>query len=421
MRHYDLLKNVFLYTSSNVLNKSIPFLLLPVYTRYLNPSDYGIVVTFQVLLGFMTVVTGISSNGAVMVSFFKLKKQELSEYIGNIFFILLINTVIFCLLVDAFKAILSNYLNLPALWLLISISIALAQSALSITLVIWQAEKKAMNYGLFNFFIVITNAALALYFIVVLGWKWQGNLLGITISTILFGIIGVFILFKRRYISLSFNAEYIKDILRFGVPLVPHSLSGMIMTSIDRIFINSMVSVAATGIYAVGSQVGLIISLLTVSFNTAWAPVLFEKLTENDFTAKIKIVKFTYLYCVIVIIFALLLGLISPTILSILVGKEYQNASVYVIWIALGSAFQGIYLINGLYISYVEKTYFLTIITFSCALLNMGLNYFLIRYNGVIGAAQASCLTSFVFCTATWFLSSKVYKMPWNLLRTEQS
>ena len=68
-----------------------------------------------------------------------------------------------------------------------------------------------------------------------------------------------------------------------------------IITRIDRIFINSMVRVDATGVYSVGYQVGMIIGLLTQSFNLAWSPFLFEKLKENNYSTKVKIVKFTYL------------------------------------------------------------------------------------------------------------------------------
>jgi len=90
---HKLFKNTFIYTGTNVINKAIPFFLLPIMTRYLTPTDYGIVATFGVLLAIMTVFVGLSMNGAINVNFFKLNKEELKEYIGNVFSILFFSLI----------------------------------------------------------------------------------------------------------------------------------------------------------------------------------------------------------------------------------------------------------------------------------------------------------------------------------------
>ena len=395
--------------------KAIPFLLLPVLTRYLTPSDYGIVATFQVVLGFMIVFVGLNGNGAVMVNFFKLDGQSLKIYIGNMFFIIFVIVIVILGFLCILNSTLSNFIKFPSPWLFVSVIVALGQVIVSLVLVLWQAERRALAYGSFNICNMLVNVSLSLFLIIAIGLKWQGRLLGIVISSFVFALISLFILCKKRYIILSFNKEYIKDALLFGIPLIPHALGGWIITGIDRIFINSMVGVTATGIYVVGYQVGMIISLLAVSFNTAWAPFLFEKLKEDNYSEKLQIVKYTYVYCISLIGLALLLGFVAPIILTFFVGNNFYGASKYVIWIAIGYAFEGIYLILGNYIFYAKKTYLLSLVTFACALCNLILNYLLIKHNGALGAAQSTCFTYLVFCTLTWFLSSKVYKMPWML------
>lgn len=418
MYNHNIIKNTFIYIFSNALGKGIPFLLLPILTRYLSPSDYGRIATFQIVLAFMVVFVGLNSNGAVMVNFFKMKKQELGIYIGNVFFLIFINFIFISGLVYVLGFTFSNLVKFPKLWLFILVFVALGQVIISLNLVLWQAEQKPFSYGFFNVSKMLTNVTLSLFFIVLLGWKWQGRLLGITVASFIFSFIGIFVLYKRKYISFSFNKEHIKDMLFFGIPLIPHALGGWIMTGIDRLFINSMVNVTATGIYTVGYQVGMIIGVLATSFNIAWTPFLFEKLKENNYSTKIRIVKYTYLYCICLIGLAVFIGVVSSNLLGFLVDKAYYGASKYVIWIAMGYAFEGIYLVIGNYIFFVKKTYLLSIITFFSAILNLGLNYILINKNGALGAAQATCLTYFVFCIFTWVLSAKVYKMPWRLLKT---
>jgi len=384
-------------------------------TRYLTPNDYGIVATFNVLLATMVVFVGLNMSGAIGVNFFKLNKKELKEYIGNVIFILFISFILVLTITYILKSYLSFFTKFPENWILIIVIVALFQSIMAITIGLWQVEQKPLPYGLFQIARTILDVALSLIFVIVLAWGWQGRLLGVIITSVIFGLSSIFIIYKRRYIKFSFNKKYIKDALFFGIPLIPHTLGGWIMTSIDRIFINFMVGVDATGIYTVGWQVGMIIGLLAISFNLAWSPFLFEKLKENNYSTKVKIVKFTYLYNVCIIFAALALSFIAPYFLKFFVSKDFYFAYKYVMWIALGYAFQGMYFMVVNYIFYIKKTYILAWVTFFTAGINIVLNYFLIKAYGAIGAAQATTITLFVRYILTFILSSKVYKMPWNI------
>jgi len=393
-------------------------------TRYLTPADYGIVATFGVLSGVIILLVNPSMHTAVVMNFFKLNKEELKEYIGNIFFILFSSFILIYGISYIFKSPIYLFTKISEKWISYIVIIALFQSFFNINIGLWQVEQKSLPYGLFQTSRTILNVSLSLIFVVLLGWGWEGRLYGTIITSIIFGLLSIFIIFKRSYIKLSFNKKYIKDALFFGIPLIPHNLGGLIMTGIDRIFINSMVNIAATGVYSVGYQVGMIIGLLASSFNLAYSPFLFEKLKENNYSTKLKIVKFTYLYDIGIIFLALILSFIAPYLLKIFVSKNFYFAYRYVLWIALGYAFAGMNYMVINYIFYVKKTYILAWITFFSAVVNVILNYFLIKLNGALGAAQATTITYFVKFILTWVLSAKIYKMPWlevlNLLERKK-
>ncbi len=410
---HKLFKNSLTYAGSAGVVMAIPFFFLPILTRYLTPSDYGIVATFQVILAIMVVFVGLSTRGAVAVNFFKLDKQELRSYIGNVIFTVLVSFLLTFSIVYVSKGFLSHLVKFPESWLPIVVIVALSQAISMLTLTLWRVEQKPLPYGLFQIAQVVVNVSLSLLFVVVLGWGWQGRLVGVITTSIVFALISVFIIYKKKYIDFSFNKGYIRDVLFFGIPLIPHALGGWIMTSIDRIFINSMVGVAATGLYVVGYQIGMLINLLAISFNQAWSPFLFEKLKEDDYSTKVQIVRFTYLYDGGIIVLALALSLIAPYFLKFFVGKSFYFAYKYVVWIALGYAANGMYFMVVNYIFYMKKTYILAWITLMSAVINIGLNYFLIKANGAIGAAQATTITFFISFILTWILSAKVYKMPW--------
>lgn len=340
-------------------------------TRYLSPTDYGIVATFNVLLAVMVVFVGLTMNGAVTVNFFKLNKDELKEYIGNVFSILFCSFSLVFIVVYILKSYFSFFTKIPEDWIPSITVIALFQFFFTLNIGLWKVEQKSLPYGLFQISRTILNVSLSVVFVVLLCWGWQGRILGVIATSVIFGLLSIFVIYKREYIKFSFNKKYIKDALFFGIPLIPHALGGWIITGIDRIFINSMVGVAATGLYSVGYSVGMIIGLLASSFNLAWLPFLFEKLKENNYSTKVKIVKFTYLYDVGIIIVALALSFIAPHFLKFFVSKNFYYAYKYVLWIALGYAFHGMYLMVVNYIFYVKKTYILAWVTFFSAGVNI--------------------------------------------------
>ena len=250
---------------------------------------------------------------------------------------------------------------------------------------------------------------------------WQGRIWAQLITAGIYLVIGVVILYKNGWLKFKFNSNYVKHALIFGIPLVPHALGRSIMTMTDRIFITNMVGIETTGIYSVGYQIGMVINILAQSFSVAYTPWLFENLKANVYKIKVKIVKVTYIYFLGILTIAIGFSLLAPWFLNIFVGKEFAQSSVYVIWIALGYAFNGMYMMVGKYIFYAQKTRYLAIITFTGAALNIALNYFLIRKYGAIGAAQSTTLTYFLKFIFAWVLSAKIYSMPWNLRSTSKN
>ena len=70
-----LFKNTFIYTLLQLINKGIPFLLLPILTRYLTTNDYGMIATYNTFVGILAIFIGLSMPGAVGVNYFQLKKE----------------------------------------------------------------------------------------------------------------------------------------------------------------------------------------------------------------------------------------------------------------------------------------------------------------------------------------------------------
>lgn len=416
-----LFKNAGIYTITSVINAAIPFFLLPILTRHLNPEEYGIVSMFTLLITFTIPFVGLSVNGAIARQYYNKEEFDIRIYVGNCLSILIVSSGLVGIFYMLFSDKISLLTSFPKDMFWTVVVYALSQFIVEILLTSWQVRKKPIPYSLFYISKTILNITLSILLVVVFDVGWKGRIYGQLIAMSIFASLALYLLLKNQWIKYSIKRKYIENALLFGIPLIPHALSGSIISMTDRFFITNMVGLAATGVYTVGYQIGSIINILSLSFNKAYVPWLYEKLNQNNNSTNKKIVKFTYGYFALIIIASLLLGILAPYALNIVLGTQFNESSIYVVWVALGYAFNGMYLMVVNYIFYAQKTKLLASVTFFTAIINIVLNYIFIKAFGPIGAAQATTLTFLLKFIIVWYLSSKVQKMPWNLLNKTKS
>ncbi|MBD3920702.1 flippase [Paenibacillus sp. PR3] len=409
----SLLRTSGIYTLTNMFNAGIPFLLLPLLTRYLSPEEFGITAMFTVLFSFCMPLISININGTINRNYYDRDKIDFSSYVFNCIVIMISSTVLISFIVYFMSSKLSDWTSVPDNWIWTVVVSCFFQTLTLINLIIWQVQMKPKQYGIYMILQTAFSALLTVYLLVIFDYGWEGRLAAQVVGYVLFGIVSVFMLTRNKWIKYRFNVDYIKDALKYGVPLIPHIISGLIITMIDRVFLTNFEGVEATGIYLVGYQIGSMIGVLQDAFNRAWTPWLFDKLKKDSIELKMLAIKYTYFYIVIILIIALTLGVSAPLLLKYLVGNEYHNASQYVIWIALGFAFNGMYKMVTNYLFYLKRTGIVAIITGCTALLNIILSYMFIHYLGVSGAAYATCISFFISFIGTWIAVIKLYPLPW--------
>lgn len=414
----SLFKNSFIFVFGEVLNKSIPFFMLPVLTRYLTPSDYGIIAMFTVFVSILAVFIGLNVVGSINVNFFIFSKDKLREYISNIMIILVSSTVFIYTLIVLFSDFISNLVNLSFSWIFVALILALAQFLTVINMLLWTAEQKPKEYIIYQLSQTIIVTILTLIFVVGLSLGWEGHLIAMSIGTGMFALISFSFIIRRGYFKFKYNKKHIKEALHFGIPLIPHSLSGWIMSGADRMILMSILGSTATGIYAISYQLGMIINVLVTAFHKAWNPYLFRILSSNPtHQIKQKLVKFTYLYFILIILFTIIFSYIMTLIIPYFLGDKFYNANDYLIYFALAFSFNGMYFMVVDYIFYTKRTYILAYITFFTSLLHIGILYFMVHYYGILGVAQTTLISYFITFLLTWWFSIKTYSMPWNIWR----
>lgn len=405
-----------IYLASNIISGVIPFILLPILTRYLTPSEYGEVAMFQTLLGALAAFTGAIFVGSAGRKNYdpNIKTHEIAEFIGSCIQLNIISTtivlIIFLLLRDYF----SELLSLSSNFILLAVITASCTSIIRMRLNQWQVNKKAFEFGILQVSQSLLNMLLSLLFVVVMLKGVEGRISAQIITALIFAMISLFLLNKDHLLRFFvWRKEYIQEALKFGFPLIPHFAGGFLLTTVDRFVINKEIGLAEAGIYMVAIQLTATINIVFDAINKAYVPWLFEKLKEDDYQQKVKIVKYTYAWFALILIGVLLAFYIGPYIVVFIAGEQYARAGEVIGWLILGQAFQGMYLLVTNYIFYSKKTGILSIASLSSGILNLVLLVVLVQTIGLKGASIAFAISMGIRFLLTWYIAHKQHPMPW--------
>ncbi len=412
-----LFKNSFVYIFADIVNKAIPFLLLPVLTHYLTPEDYGLLASFNSLLAVLFIFIGLSTQGSITINFFNYSKKELSVFTGNVIYILTISFIVVLFTLYTVKPYLTHLAKLNFQWFVIAAVIAFFSYFVVINLSLWINEQRPKEYGIYKILETLLKFGLSLYFVIVMALNWHGRVYGMLLGGFISALVSFYLLKKRGYLRFKYNKEYIKDALHFGIPLIPHQLSFWLRHGALIFVLIYLTGKKDTGLYNVAAQLVLPIAVLNDAFNKVWAPYLYKKLAGNiNRQEKKNIVKFTYLYFIGINLIALLLIFVAPYIVDWFLDEKYSESITFIVYLAFATAIRGMYLMVVNYIYYYKKTKYLAYITFITSVFTVLLAYWLIKINGPVGAAQALMITSLISFLLVWYVSNRVYKMPWRII-----
>ncbi|WP_271008555.1 lipopolysaccharide biosynthesis protein [Paucibacter sp. B51] len=408
-----LLGGTAIYTLSSLACASIPFLMLPVLTRLLTPEDYGTVAMFSVVVALFGALTGLSVNGAVAMRYFDRASIDFPRYVGSCMAILGVSTIAILTATAVSAPLLTRFTLLEPGWLELAVVVAGAQFVVQIALAIWQSAKQPWRFAGLRLFQALLDAAASIALVIGAGLAWQGRLTGIALASLAAAVLAGGVLMRGGWIRGPVSREYVSNAMRFGLPLVPHALGGLLTSILDRFLLSNLLGVGSTGVYMVALQIGMVLGLFTDSFNRAYAPWLIERLQHQDPRRDIKIVRFSYGYFAFVTIVAVITSVAAPVVIPILVGAQFARAAEVVGYMAFGYAFGGMYYMVTNYVFFAGRTTRLAIVTFCGGALNVAASYFLIQRNGVVGAAQGFMLSQAFVFLGTWRLAHQSRPMPW--------
>lgn len=396
------------YTIGNYLIKGLSFLSLPLFTRMMNTSDYGIYNSFCAYSGFLYVIVGFAIHSSYRNAELKYQpKTKYYSYITTTMMLLMVNLLIFFFVCIPFGKIIGNIvgLNLQSVYLLLVYSFSLAVITCFNTYSSVEYKYKAfLSIASVN---AIGSILLSMFLIkfVFPQNSYMGRTLGTVIPSVLLSIIIVLYFIKQSKPKSSEVKPFLKWGIKYSLPIIPHGISQIILAQFDRIMILKMISSSIAGLYSFAYNVLSVAIVTTNSLDNVWSTWLYSKIKIDD---KASIRKYSTIYAGCILVYFILIMLISPELVKILAPHVYYTSIYSVIPLMTGGYFSFLYTLPAAVEYYYEKTSFIMIGTIFAATFNVLLNLAFLKKYGYISASYNTLVTYIAYFALHFYFAKKV-------------
>lgn len=409
-----VLKSGSIYFSFSIINRVIPFLLLPILTRYIDPAGFGVISVVMTISSLAMPLLGFCSNSVLYQKFYTFEALELSEFFKAsykiIFFSLIVSTFVIVICSSQFKV----WLGISSDWLFLAVMCAAFGMVTTLTMSLYQLQSKPFLYGMMQTASALLNFSTAVILVVYLELSWEGRIWAMVISAAI--LCAVAVVACRRHLFVftgKVKQSQLMSILRLGGALMPSAISGWVIAMSDRLFLATMTSLEIVGIYAIGASIGQVTDMLLSSIAQAYLPHIYKHAKEGGTENARAIVRSIYYVIGLSILVGTSVAIAGPIVISLLLDEKYHEAQGVVPWICLsyvlfsiGAIFQALLL--------VEKRNLLTVYTSVVSVATSILaNIYFIGHFQMMGAAIASAFTGGVFLMANFMLVRVFKPMPW--------
>jgi O-antigen/teichoic acid export membrane protein len=420
---HNIVKHSSVYSLGNVLSKSIAFLLIPLYTRYLTPSDYGdleiLSITGQLLMIFCGMGLGTGLIRAYLLQAADDNERRIAATSAHAF--ILISSILFygllILGVSQISRIAFGEIR-HLLGFIVLFVTGAVQCNTIIPMQIYRAELKSVRYTLISLLQFSVILGSSIYFVVVR----EMNVLGILYANLLGAIVLLAgnLSMIRRYFLPKLSFALLKKMLRFGLPFVPAALALWLIASLDRYFLVHWADAHELGLYSMGFRFATILELIfREPFDTNWPSIYFplakQSGSQREF-AKI----FSY-YLMTGLFLCLVLSVFARPAIQLMTTPAFYEAEKVVPLLALAILFRGLSSNLGVGIGISGKSEFDALAVAATAVCNAALNFLLIPDYGMMGAAMATALSFFGMAVISYLISQRLFPIAYETARISKA
>lgn len=414
-------KETLIYGTSTVLARLLNFYLVPFYTYYLLPGEYGVIATTFAVVALLNVLFLFGMDQSYLR--FASDREDKTEVFQHCFYGLLLNGVLLSVLLWLFAKPFAVFIGIGAQYVHI-VHLAVWVLFLDVLNMIpftkLRLERRPWYFAGVRTASIVVNVIGNIVFIAFLhkgiaSILWA-NIFGSLASLLLLSPI---IWRELRGRFCSFDRALYSDMVRFAWPFVPAGLASLLISVIDKPILVHLVGLEQVGVYQANFKIGVFMMLLVSMFDQAWRPFFLTHAKEPD--AKETFARVLSFFFALGSWFLLGLSLLMPPIIkSNLFGDFHLISPAY--WGGLGViplVLTG-YFFYGLYINFMvgpvitKKTRVLMWITLLGSVVSITTNLSLVPHMGITGAGWAVALSYAAMAGALFTFTQKVYPIAYE-------
>ena len=362
----QLMKNTIIIAIGKLSTQVISYILLPLYTAKLSPSEYGnydFVCTLSLFL--CPIITLLMEEAMFRYLIDAESKMQRKRIISQTIIYTFFGTILFTILAAVIMNIWTEY---SAAYITAIITFVISNILIGLSNALSRGLGKIKLYSVSNFILGISTIILNIVFILGINAGAEGLLWANTIANSLTAIVIFAILKLPTYIG-KLNKPLMIDMIKYSVPLVPNSISWSIINMSNRLILTNMVSSAANGIYAMASKFPNIISVVYGYFYTAWkesAARIVKEDNKNDYYNSIYHDAKRFLYAITICLIAAM-----PFVFPIFINETYDEAYIYIPIIMIATYYSNLSSFYGGIFSAYKDTKIMGSTTIVAAILNV--------------------------------------------------
>jgi O-antigen/teichoic acid export membrane protein len=409
--------HVLIYGFGNIGNRMVGFLLIPVYSRYLSPADYGVLALVGMFDQILYAVMNMGQSSALFRTYFAHDDPKGHETVvtTSLWLIVCLSMPIGLLglvLAKPLAVIVTGNADYAS-WLALGVAAVVAKVLLRLPLQVLRARQASRQYA--GWMLAQTLAGFVLAIIFVVGVHWGGW--GVLLSQLLGQVLVVAYLLPATVKGLAprFSRHDAKDLLTYGLAVMPTAIFSFLIHLSDRYFLKYYTSVSVVGIYALGYRFGEVLYFVILAFELAYPQFVFGHLKTRGAPALYARVC-TYFF--VIMGFAwLAVSLPAEEIVRVMAHPAYYEAHRVIPWIAGAFFFQGVgWVWNiGMHVHKIVKVRLIVSVT--TMVLILGLNFWLIPRYGMMGAAAAALLSFMLQAVIQVVVGHRYYPVPFEFGR----
>jgi O-antigen/teichoic acid export membrane protein len=362
-------RHTLVYGAGILLAKAVSFAMLPIYTRFLTPSDYGVMELIEMTLDVVAILAGARVAVGIFRYYHKAGSDaERDAVISTALMVLSASYTLVGILTFLSADLLSELVfQTPQHATLIRLAAgSLACSSLTIApLTYIRVRERSTLFVLTQLAQVTLQVGLNLLLLVHFQLGIRAVFISGLVTKLVVGVALAGYLISR--VGLRFSRSSTRDLLRYGIPLIGMELATFIATFGDRYFLNAAADVATVGIYALAYQFGFLVAAIGyIPFEMIWEPVRFSVAKRPD-RDELYARAFIYLNLMLITT-ALAITLFVDEVLRVMTTPGFYPAARYVPVIVIAYVLQGWVGLQDVGIHVRERTEFITLANWASAI-----------------------------------------------------